>query len=176
MMNTTKSFKNLRGSLLTGVTAMSMLLAPNFRADGAQSAPAIGGILQQTDLDPLLRGEWLLEAVEFKIGNAPAQRLQVEALVNNPAVRALVGSFIDDRYYSILFYGNEVGVDLRNLTNNSNRPLKGTYSVANSQLTISLREEQSHTFDYRVEGEELSISYVLGSSRLSLIFKLFIKY
>jgi hypothetical protein len=153
-----------------------MFAAPGFRADGAQGTPATGGLQQQTDVDLRLRGEWALESVEFKIGSAPAQRLQVEALVNNPAVRSLVGSFIDDRYFTILFYGNEVGLDLRNPTNNFNRPLKGTYSVANNQLTISMQEEQSHTFDYRVEGENLSISYALGSSQLSLIFKLSFKY
>jgi hypothetical protein len=140
------------------------------------SAQLSAVVQQQADGDPRLRGEWTLEAVEFKIGNN-TQRLPIEALLNNAAVRALVSQYnIDDRYYTILFYGNEVGLDLRHPTNNFDRPLKGTYSVANDQLTISMEQEQPHTFTYSVAGEALSISYVQGINRLSLIFKLTLTY
>jgi hypothetical protein len=152
-----------------------MLAVSGLRADEAQEAPVMGGLLQQTNVDSRLWGEWTLESVEFKIGNN-TQRLQVEALLNNPAVKALVGSFIDDRYFSILFHENEVGLDLKNPTNNFDRPLKGTYSAANDKLTLPLYDQTPRTFNYSVNGENLSIIYMQGSSRLSLIFKLTIRY
>jgi hypothetical protein len=131
--------------------------------------------LSAQDVDPRLRGEWTLESVEFKIGNN-TQRLQIEALLNNPAIKTLVGSFIDDRYFSILFYENEIGLDLKNPTNNFDRPLKGTYSAANDKLTLSLYDQTPRTFNYSVNGENLSIIHVQGSSQLSLIFKLTFRY
>ncbi|MDR1257695.1 MAG: hypothetical protein LBK65_00220 [Tannerellaceae bacterium] len=165
----------LRKGLFIGAFAMCMLAVSGLRAYGAQDASAMPEPQQQTDVDPRLRGEWSLESVEVKIGNT-TQRLQVEALMNNPAIRSLVGQFIDDRYFTILFYGNEVGLDLKNPTKNFDRPLKGTYSVAGDRLTISMQDEQSHTFNYRVDGENLSVTYVQGNNQLSLIFKLYLKY
>jgi hypothetical protein len=160
------------GSKKINIVGVALLMVA-FLCVAGQSVS--GKSLQQADLDQYLNGEWTLDAVEFKLGNN-TQRLSIESLMSNPTIKSLVGSFVDDRYFSVLFRRGEVGLDLRNPTNNFNRPLKGTYSIANDKLTISMQGEQSHTFNYRIENEQLYISYVQGSNQLSLIFKLYIKY
>jgi hypothetical protein len=123
--------------------------------------------LSAQGVDQRLQGVWELDSVELKTSGA-SQRYQVNTILQNPAIKALVGSVLDNRYLTILFYQNSVELGI-NGTMNEN--VKGTCSAANGRLTVSLYNETSQTYDYRVAGERLYLSYTLQGRQLSLIFK-----
>lgn len=155
-----------------GIVAMCMLAAPGFRAEGAQSTPATGGLQQQTNVDPRLQGIWELDSVEL-ITPGVSQKYQVKTIMQYPAIKALLGSALDERYFMVLFYQDAVEVGINGTADNN---IKGTCSAVNGKLTVTLYNEASQTFDYRPAGERLYLSYTRQGAQLSLIFKLDTKF
>jgi hypothetical protein len=146
-----------------------MLAVADFRANGAQSMPAAGELPQQADVDPRLEGVWELDSVELKTAGS-SWKYQVKTILENPTVRNLFGSAIDERYFTVLFCPNAVEVGINGTVNNN---VKGTCSAANGKLTVSLYNETSQTFDYSLAGERLYLSYARQGCQFSLIFKLY---
>jgi hypothetical protein len=149
-----------------------MLSVSGFRAYGVQLASAIGELQQQTNVDPRLQGVWELDSVEFRTSGV-SQKYHVQYILQNQAVKALLGSAIDERYFTVLFYQDAVEVGINGTVNEN---VKGTCSAANGKLTVAIYNETSQTFDYSVAGEKLYLSYTRQGGQLSLIFKLNTKF
>jgi hypothetical protein len=136
------------------------------------NTPAAGERMQQTNVDPRLWGVWELDSIELKTSGI-SQKYQVETILQNPIVQNLLGSTIDNRYFTVLFYQNSVEVGINGAVNGN---VKGTCSSSNGILTVALYNETPQTFDYLPTGEKLYLSYTRQERQLSLIFKLNTKF
>jgi hypothetical protein len=129
-----------------------------------------GKPLQQAD--QLLQGVWKADSVELT-GSGVSRKYQVNAILQSPAVKAIFGTALDDRYFTILFYQGSMEIGINGPANNN---VKGAYSVANGKLTVTITNETSRTFDYRLAGERLYLSYAIQGMQLSMVFKLDVKF
>jgi hypothetical protein len=142
-----------------------MLAVSGLRADEAQGgAPAMGGLLQQTNVDSRLWALWYVEAIDVKLPGQNTRRFDLQTLLAQPAFQSLSSTM----FISLYFFDNNVGVNIQNPPPNVS--LKGTFATSGNQLTITMQDNRRHTFAYRFDAEKLVVTQTISGAEISVIF------
>ena len=111
-----------------------------------------------------LWGAWEIESIE----------------INKPGLTEIhsLESLLEDKenlprnlFTRLYFFDDQVGVNYIEEAENLNQ--KGTFSVEDGKLLITMRNEQTRVFTYTIEGDLLKIGYAQDDTQFYLVYKSF---
>jgi hypothetical protein len=123
-------------------------------------------VMQQTNVDQRLWAVWYLENVRVKTPTNAVRTYDLQTLLARPELQAL--NLASTLFVSLYFFENNVGVNVQNPP--PDMSLKGTFSTAGNQLTVTMRDNRTQTFTYSFEGEKLVVSQTVLGMEISAIF------
>lgn len=144
--------------LLTGVTTQVV------GSTGAEDS------VNNAMIDEHLWATWGLETAVITADNSSKTYTLADLLAEK---NLLAGNI----FLSLYFFDNQVGVTLNKtaFSPEFEQSLKGFVTTNNGELTMTMRDRQTHTFMYVIENERLKISYTQADTQYYLTYKLLTK-
>jgi len=139
------------------------------QATGAlsQGQTSAGETITGTTVDERLWATWGLKTAEITVGGN----------VKTYTLKTLLAdrdNLPENVFLSLYFFDDQVGICIseKGFINEFDVNAKGSFSINNGELTIAIYEEQSHTFTYAVENDQLNVRYTYKDVQYNLTYKL----
>ncbi|MCL2097819.1 MAG: hypothetical protein FWH23_03560 [Bacteroidales bacterium] len=114
--------------------------------------------------DERLEGLWELKTITITVDDV-SQTYSVEELLADKS------RLPRNMFTSLYFFDDQIGVNSTETEFVPEVSLKGTFTANEGTLIVTMREEQSRTFNYTFENELLKIEYTQASRQFYLIYK-----